>query len=80
MRQGGVYISHYLNDFPSLSHSDEDAQAFLDAFLDIMEQIGMPIAKKQNYRSDTLLGLFGYAIKLLGSGACNTGKEENQVP
>ena len=58
---GRCYISHYLNDFPLLGNLDEDAKAFLDVFLDITEQIGMPIAC-----------LFGNVAELFGPGVGNS--------
>ena len=59
------YISHYLDDFPLLSHSDEDAQAFLDAFLDIMEQIGMPIAENKTIGPTPFLVYLGMLLNFL---------------
>ena len=73
------YISHYLDDFPLLGHSNHNAQAFLDSFLDIMGQIGMSIAENKTIGPTPFLVYLGMLLNFLDQVLAVPEKEENQV-
>ena len=44
---GHILISHFLDDFPLLGMSNEDVALFITQFYEIMERLGMQVAKEK---------------------------------
>ena len=62
---GRDFLSHYLDDFPLLGHSLDDAQEFLDQFVGIMQDIGMPIADDKTISPTQFLIYLGLILNFL---------------
>ena len=55
-------MSHYLDDFPLLGWSFSDAEVFKRQFIDIMEEIGMPIAHNKTIGPCVILEFLGMLL------------------
>ena len=58
-------ISHYLDDFPLFADSMESLTIFMNQFYDIMNRIGMPVAKEKTLGPTQLLEYLGLLIDML---------------